>query len=120
MPLNRLPRKPTRLPKGTCRADYTDEALAAFDANSNRIRVEKHRKRLKHRGIKEVSFNAGQETRDKLERMKQMTGLSKTKLLNHLIEKAYEYQTATEPHHHELHQPAQAAQPGSATQEQDD
>lgn len=82
----KLPRKPrTRLPKGTRRNDYTEEALVDFDRNRWRIYKETSRKRQRHAGTRDVTFAFGHEARTILAKLCKERGLTKTQLLTQLL-----------------------------------
>lgn len=88
MPKQVLPRRRTRLPKGTKRDDYEPEVLQEFDRERGRIHQARYRNKQRHVGIRDVTFLLDKDCRDKLERLCKMQGQSKSRVLAHLIMEA--------------------------------
>lgn len=76
------------MPKGTSRDDYEPDVLQEFDRERNRIYQAHHRNKQRHVGIRDVTFQLGQDARAKLERLCRKHGQSKTQVLTRLIMEA--------------------------------
>lgn len=85
-PKRKLPRNARRLPKGTTVNDYEPEVIAEWIRDRNRQYKETHRNRQRHRGIRDVTFALGRDSRVTLTRLCKERGMSKSQLIEHLIQ----------------------------------
>lgn len=81
-----LPRNAKRLPKGTTKDDYEPEVIEAWQRDRWRQQKAKVRAKLRHRGLREVTFFLSKDARANLKHACKKLGVSKTELLTHLLE----------------------------------
>lgn len=82
----KLPRNAKRLPKGTNKNDYDPEVYAEWKRDRNRQYKETSRKRARHRGLRDSTFQLNREAREILARESKAVGMSKTQFITHLLE----------------------------------
>lgn len=81
-----LPRNAKRLPKGTNRHDYEPEVFAQYVRDKARQYKAAHRRKQRHHGYRDVTFALSKIARENLTRMCKDVGMSKSQLLNYLLE----------------------------------
>ena len=81
----KLPRNAKHLIKGTRKADYEPEVIREYERDKNRQYREATRKRQRHAGIRDVTFALGKDARDRLDALSKERGVSKTKIITHLL-----------------------------------
>jgi len=91
-----LPRNAKCLPKGTNKHDYDPEVYAEWLRDRLRQKKSRQRNRQRHRGYRDVTFNLSKVARDNLKRLSKELGMSKSKLLNQLLEQYHVQQHKTE------------------------
>lgn len=82
----KLPRNAKRLPKGTTKDDYDPEVYLAWKRDRGRQRQERYRRRARHRGIRDVTFQLGKDAREILDRSRKELGMSRSQFITTLLE----------------------------------